>query len=102
MAGADRRGGQHPLRSQELQGGCRNAASTSRYNEIPDDSSQHPNAGSARWQVHRLQPGGSDTYFKEGSRVDQQSAIVLESLINKLFAGFADKGGGAQARPDQQ
>ena len=33
----------------------------------------------------------------DGSRVDQtQSAIVLESLINKLFAGFADKGGSAQ------
>ncbi|MHA4893017.1 hypothetical protein ACX0E9_16390, partial [Enterococcus faecium] len=40
-------------------------------------------------------PGGSDSNFKDGGHVDQtQSAIVLESLINKLFANFADKGGG--------
>ena len=41
-----------------------------------------------------LSPGGSDTYLKDGSHIDQtQSAIVLESLINKFFANFASKSG---------
>ena len=42
-----------------------------------------------------LSPGGSDTFLKNGSHIDQtQSAIVLESLINKLFASFTNKSGG--------
>jgi hypothetical protein len=45
--------------------------------------------------------------LKEGSHIDQtQSAIVLESLINKLFASFANKAGGgdsqSQAQPQSQ
>ena len=46
-----------------------------------------------------LSPGGSDTYLKNGSHIDQtQSAIVLESLINKLFANFASKAGGGDSQ----
>jgi phospholipid/cholesterol/gamma-HCH transport system substrate-binding protein len=38
-------------------------------------------------------PGGSDTYLKDGSQIEfTQSAIVLESLVNKFFANFASKG----------
>jgi phospholipid/cholesterol/gamma-HCH transport system substrate-binding protein len=68
------------------------------YNEIPDDSfASIQTQGLLGGKYIGFSPGGSDTYFKEGGRVDQtQSAIVLESLINKLFAGFADKGGSAQ------
>jgi phospholipid/cholesterol/gamma-HCH transport system substrate-binding protein len=68
------------------------------YNEIPDDSfASIQTQGLLGGKYIGISPGGSDTYFKDGGRVDQtQSAIVLESLINKLFAGFADKGGGAQ------
>jgi phospholipid/cholesterol/gamma-HCH transport system substrate-binding protein len=68
------------------------------YNEIPDDSfASIQTQGLLGGKYIGFSPGGSDTYFKDGSRVDQtQSAIVLESLINKLFAGFADKGGSAQ------
>src|SRR5712675_1132178 len=68
------------------------------YSEIPDDSyASIQTQGLLGGKYIGFSPGGSDTYFKDGSRVDQtQSAIVLESLINKLFAGFADKGGGAQ------
>jgi phospholipid/cholesterol/gamma-HCH transport system substrate-binding protein len=68
------------------------------YNEIPDDSfASIQTQGLLGGKYIGFSPGGSDTYFKDGSRIDQtQSAIVLESLINKLFAGFADKGGGAQ------
>ena len=65
------------------------------YNEIPDDSfASIQTQGLLGGKYIGFSPGGSDTYFKEGGRVDQtQSAIVLESLINKLFANFADKGG---------
>jgi phospholipid/cholesterol/gamma-HCH transport system substrate-binding protein len=65
------------------------------YNEIPDDSfASIQTQGLLGGKYIGFSPGGSDTYFKEGGRVDQtQSAIVLETLINKLFANFADKGG---------
>jgi phospholipid/cholesterol/gamma-HCH transport system substrate-binding protein len=68
------------------------------YSQIPDDSfASIQTQGLLGGKYIGFSPGGSDTYFKDGSRVEQtQSAIVLESLINKLFAGFADKGGGAQ------
>ena len=68
------------------------------YSEIPDDSyASIQTQGLLGGKYIGFSPGGSDTYFKDGSHVDQtQSAIVLESLINKLFAGFADKGGSAQ------
>ena len=42
-----------------------------------------------------LSPGGSETFLKNGAHIDQtQSAIVLETLVNKLFASFANKAGG--------
>jgi phospholipid/cholesterol/gamma-HCH transport system substrate-binding protein len=67
------------------------------YNEIPDDSfASIQTQGLLGGKYIGFSPGGSDTNFKEGSRVQQtQSAIVLESLINKLFANFADKAGGS-------
>jgi phospholipid/cholesterol/gamma-HCH transport system substrate-binding protein len=71
------------------------------YNEIPDDSfASIQTAGLLGGKYIGFSPGGSDTYFKDGGRVEQtQSAIVLESLINKLFASFADKsGGGADSK----
>lgn len=65
------------------------------FNEIPDDSfASIQTQGLLGGKYVGFSPGGSDTYLKEGSRIDQtQSAIVLESLINKLFANFADKAG---------
>ena len=65
------------------------------YNQIPDDSfASIQTQGLLGGKYIGFSPGGSDTSFKDGGRVDQtQSAIVLESLINKLFANFADKGG---------
>lgn len=66
------------------------------FGEIPDDSfASIQTQGLLGGKYIGFSPGGSDTNFKEGSRVEQtQSAIVLESLINKLFANFADKAGG--------
>jgi phospholipid/cholesterol/gamma-HCH transport system substrate-binding protein len=63
------------------------------YNKIPDDSFASINTqGLLGGKYIGLSPGGSDTFLKNGSHIDQtQSAIVLESLINKLFASFASK-----------
>jgi phospholipid/cholesterol/gamma-HCH transport system substrate-binding protein len=65
------------------------------YNQIPDDSfASIQTQGLLGGKYIGFSPGGSDTNLKDGSRVDlTQSAIVLESLINKLFASFADKSG---------
>jgi phospholipid/cholesterol/gamma-HCH transport system substrate-binding protein len=64
------------------------------YKQIPDDSfASIETQGLLGGKYIGFSPGGSDTYFKDGGRVEQtQSAIVLENLINKLFANFADKG----------
>jgi phospholipid/cholesterol/gamma-HCH transport system substrate-binding protein len=66
-----------------------------KYNQIPDDSfASIQTQGLLGGKYIGLSPGGSETFLKEGSRIDQtQSAIVLESLINKLFASFANKAG---------
>jgi len=74
----------------------------SQYKEIPDDSfASIQTQGLLGGKYIGLNPGGSDTFLKDGSRIDQtQSAIVLESLINKLFASFANKSGDSQGKPE--
>lgn len=71
------------------------------YDKIPDDSFASINTqGLLGGKYVGLSPGGSDTYLKNGSHIDQtQSAIVLESLVNKLFASFANKAGDSQSPP---
>jgi phospholipid/cholesterol/gamma-HCH transport system substrate-binding protein len=66
------------------------------YNQIPEDSfASIQTTGLLGGKYISLSPGGLDTYLKDGSRIDQtQSAIVLESLINKFFANYSSKGGG--------
>jgi phospholipid/cholesterol/gamma-HCH transport system substrate-binding protein len=68
------------------------------FNQIPDDSfASIQTQGLLGGKYIGLSPGGADTYLKNGSHIDQtQSAIVLETLINKLFANFASKGGDSQ------
>jgi phospholipid/cholesterol/gamma-HCH transport system substrate-binding protein len=60
------------------------------YKEIPDDSyAVIQTQGLLGGKYIALSPGGSDSYLKDGGTIDQtQSAIVLESLINKLFTSF--------------
>ncbi|HYL01638.1 MAG TPA: outer membrane lipid asymmetry maintenance protein MlaD [Steroidobacteraceae bacterium] len=67
------------------------------YNEIPEDSfASIQTEGLLGGKYVGISPGGLDNYLKDGSRIDQtQSAIVLESLVNKFFASFASKGSGA-------
>ncbi len=73
------------------------------YSEIPDDSfASIQTEGLLGGKYIGVSPGGSDNYFKDGGHVDQtQSAIVLESLINKLFASFADKSGSSGGSADK-
>jgi len=65
----------------------------SRYNEIPDDSDASiQTQGLLGGKYVGIGAGGSETYLKEGSQITfTQSAIVLENLVNKLFASFASK-----------
>jgi phospholipid/cholesterol/gamma-HCH transport system substrate-binding protein len=66
------------------------------YSEIPEDSyAAIQTQGLLGGKYIGLSPGGSDTYLKNGSRIDQtQSAIVFESIINKFFANYSSKGSG--------
>jgi phospholipid/cholesterol/gamma-HCH transport system substrate-binding protein len=69
------------------------------YNQIPDDSyATIQTQGLLGGKYIGFSPGGSDTFLKDGSRIEQtQSAIVLESLINKFFAAYSSSkssGGG--------
>jgi phospholipid/cholesterol/gamma-HCH transport system substrate-binding protein len=80
------------------------------YNQIPEDSyASIQTQGLLGGKYIGLSPGGSDTYLKEGGQIDQtQSAIVLESLINKFFANYSSKDSGdtqsqaAAKSPDTQ
>lgn len=74
------------------------------YKEIPEDSyASIQTQGLLGGKYIGISPGGLDTYLKDGSRIEQtQSAIVLESLINKFFAGYASKGGGGDSQGQGQ
>ena len=63
------------------------------FNQIPDDSfASIQTQGLLGGKYIGISPGGSEKFLKDGGRIDQtQSAIVLESLINKFFAGYASK-----------
>jgi phospholipid/cholesterol/gamma-HCH transport system substrate-binding protein len=64
------------------------------FNQIPDDSDASiQTQGLLGGKYVGISPGGSDMFLKDGSQIAfTQSAIVLESLVNKFFANFASKG----------
>ena len=72
----------------------------SRFDRIPDDSDASiQTQGLLGGKYIGIGPGGSDMYLKDGGRIElTQSALVLENLINKLFASFVskDSSGGQQ------
>lgn len=59
----------------------------SRFDRIPDDSDAAINtAGLLGGQYVGITPGGSETYLKNGDRIEfTQSAVVLENLISKFL-----------------
>lgn len=64
-----------------------------RYNQIPDDSDAAiQTSGLLGAKYVGLGAGGSTTYLANGTQIQfTQSALVLENLVNKLFAGIAGK-----------
>jgi phospholipid/cholesterol/gamma-HCH transport system substrate-binding protein len=66
----------------------------SRYDKIPDDSDVAIyTAGLLGGQYVGFTPGGSETYFKDGDRIElTQSAVVLENLISKFLFDRAGQG----------
>lgn len=65
----------------------------SSFDRIPDDSDASiQTQGLLGGKYVGIGPGGSETFLKPGSQIEfTQSAIVLESLVNKFFANFASK-----------
>ncbi len=61
------------------------------YNQIPDDSDAAiQTSGLLGAKYIGLGAGGSGTYLARGGQIQfTQSAIVLENLVNKFFAGVA-------------
>lgn len=70
----------------------------SQFDRIPDDSDASiQTQGLLGGKYIGIGPGGSDAYLKDGGRIElTQSAIVLENLINKLFASFVSKDSGSE------
>lgn len=64
------------------------------YNQIPEDSDASiQTAGLLGGKYVGIGPGGSETFLKQGGQIEfTQSAIVLESLVNKFFANMASRG----------
>lgn len=64
------------------------------FDRIPEDSDASiQTQGLLGGKYVGIAAGGSETFLKDGGRIEfTQSAIVLESLVNKFFANFADKG----------
>lgn len=68
------------------------------FSQIPEDSDAAiQTQGLLGGKFIGITPGGADTYLTDNSEIEfTQSAIVLESLVNKLFASFASRGGGEE------
>lgn len=61
------------------------------FSRIPEDSDASiQTQGLLGGKYVGIGPGGSENYLQEGSRIEfTQSAIVLESLVNRFLANFA-------------
>jgi phospholipid/cholesterol/gamma-HCH transport system substrate-binding protein len=68
------------------------------FNRIPDDTwANIETAGLLGAKYVGLDAGGSDTFLANGGQIENtQSAMVLEKLINKLFATIASKDDSAE------
>jgi phospholipid/cholesterol/gamma-HCH transport system substrate-binding protein len=69
-----------------------------RYDRLPEDTSAGIyTSGLLGEQYISLEPGGSDTYLKDGDRVTlTQSALVLEQVIGQYLFSAASEGAGKQ------
>jgi len=64
-----------------------------KYDQLPVDSSASIlTSGLLGEQYIGLEPGGSDSYLKEGDRIKlTQSALVIERLIGRLLTSMTDR-----------
>jgi len=67
----------------------------SQFNSIPEDSyASIQTQGLLGGKYIGISPGSGEPFLRDGGHIDQtQSAIVLESLINKFFANYTSKSG---------
>ena len=65
----------------------------SRYNTLPDDTTASVfTAGLLGEQYVNLEPGGSETYLKDGGKIDiTQPAIILEKAIGQFLFKAAEE-----------
>jgi phospholipid/cholesterol/gamma-HCH transport system substrate-binding protein len=65
-----------------------------RFDKIPNDSDVAIyTAGLLGGQYVGITPGGAETYFRDGDRIElTQSAVVLENLISKFLFDKAGQG----------
>lgn len=65
----------------------------SEFDQIPDDSDASVQTqGLLGGKYIGIGPGGSDTYLADGGRIElTQSALVLENLVNRLFASLVSE-----------
>lgn len=63
------------------------------FSQIPEDSDASVQTqGLLGGKYIGIGPGGSDTYLAEGGRIElTQSALVLENLVNRLFASIVSE-----------
>lgn len=63
------------------------------FDQIPDDSDASVQTqGLLGGKYIGIGPGGSDTYLADGGRIElTQSALVLENLVNRLFASIVSE-----------
>jgi phospholipid/cholesterol/gamma-HCH transport system substrate-binding protein len=68
-----------------------------RYDKIPADSDAAiQTSGLLGAKYVGIGAGGAETYLADGGQIElTQPALVLENLVNKLFAGFVGKKGEA-------
>ncbi len=68
------------------------------YDQIPDDTfAKIVTAGLLGEQFISLDPGGSETFYKEGSQIEvTQSALVLEDIVGQFLFSKAQEGAGQQ------
>jgi phospholipid/cholesterol/gamma-HCH transport system substrate-binding protein len=73
------------------------------YNQIPDDSwANIETSGLLGAKYVGLDAGGSETYLAAGGQIENtQPAVVLEKLINKLFAAFAGNKSGSDKSSEE-
>jgi len=69
-----------------------------RYNQIPDDTfAKILTSGLLGEQYIGLDPGGSENYLKDGSRITlTQSALVLEEIVGQVLFSKVDGSKDAQ------